>query len=192
MLTFYIIRHGQTEANRDKIVMGSKLDAPLTDEGKNNVKNVGEKLKGIKFDDFFCSDLGRTVASATIVSGVLGIDAKKTKELRELDIGEFTGWKNKDYHNRFPHYKNHLNEAFPGGESFDNLKKRAFDFIYSLEERYNDKTLLILSHVGIIRALVSYFNDFDYDEWINKRLGHEYIGKFVINKGKLVSYEQIN
>ena len=69
MLTFYLVRHGNTEYNRKGIMQG-QIDTALTDEGIKNAKIVSEKLKkmkDVKFDYVFSSDLGRAFITAHII-----------------------------------------------------------------------------------------------------------------------------
>ena len=61
----YLVRHGEGSHNLattfDKITSSSTyLDPKLTEVGKNQAKNSGEKLRNIKFDTVFISDLYRT------------------------------------------------------------------------------------------------------------------------------------
>ena len=58
MTTFYIVRHGQTDWNVDRIVQGHK-DSELTASGRAQAKDVAEKFKEIQFDHVFSSDLLR-------------------------------------------------------------------------------------------------------------------------------------
>lgn len=54
----YIVRHGQTEFNRKKVLQGH-LDVPLNDEGHRQASLVGEALAGVPFDHLFSLDLTR-------------------------------------------------------------------------------------------------------------------------------------
>ena len=47
--TLYVVRHGETEANKKLIVQGI-LDAPLTPEGVGQAKATAEDLRHIHFD----------------------------------------------------------------------------------------------------------------------------------------------
>ena len=47
--TIYLVRHGETEWNRDGIVMGQS-DSPLTAQGIEQAKKTATTLKDIKFE----------------------------------------------------------------------------------------------------------------------------------------------
>lgn len=61
-VTFYIVRHGQTEYNSRHLVQGW-CDAPLTETGVRDARACGRGLAraGIKFAAAYSSDLGRAV-----------------------------------------------------------------------------------------------------------------------------------
>ena len=56
--TIFVVRHGQTAANKDGIIQG-QLDTPLDDTGYAQAQVVGEALKNIVFTDAYSSDLSR-------------------------------------------------------------------------------------------------------------------------------------
>lgn len=58
----YLVRHGETQANRDDIIQGQQ-DTKLNERGFEQARLVGEALKRIKFHDvMFSSDLSRAVS----------------------------------------------------------------------------------------------------------------------------------
>ncbi len=61
-VTFYIVRHGQTEYNLKHLVQGW-CDAPLTEAGVRDARACGRGLAraGIEFAAAYSSDLGRAV-----------------------------------------------------------------------------------------------------------------------------------
>lgn len=54
----YLVRHGETDANRDGIIQG-QLNTPLNDIGRKQASLVGEALRDIPFDIAYSSDLDR-------------------------------------------------------------------------------------------------------------------------------------
>ena len=62
----YLVRHGETQANRDKIIQGHQ-DTPLNERGFEQARLVGEALKRIEFHDAFSSDLCRAVSVSDAV-----------------------------------------------------------------------------------------------------------------------------
>lgn len=56
----YIVRHGETQENRDGIIQG-QLDTALNAVGLEQARMVGEKLRSVPFEIAFTSDLSRAV-----------------------------------------------------------------------------------------------------------------------------------
>lgn len=54
----YLVRHGETDANRNKIIQG-QLDTPLNEIGLEQAALVARALRTVKFDAALSSDLSR-------------------------------------------------------------------------------------------------------------------------------------
>jgi bisphosphoglycerate-dependent phosphoglycerate mutase len=57
----HIVRHGETDANRQKIFQG-QLDTDLNANGLDQARQVADTLRSIPFDVAFSSDLSRAVS----------------------------------------------------------------------------------------------------------------------------------
>ncbi|KAG6880254.1 hypothetical protein C0992_001822 [Termitomyces sp. T32_za158] len=87
----YIVRHGETQENRDGIVQG-QLDTALNAVGLEQARMVGEKLRSIPFKIAFTSDLSRAVQTAeTILAHHPDVKLQKKIELRERFMGMLQG-----------------------------------------------------------------------------------------------------
>ena len=73
------VRHGQSETNLRGVFAGGNDDTRLTDLGREQAKNAGKELKGIKIDRIICSPLSRTYETAQIIAKELGFNAKNTE-----------------------------------------------------------------------------------------------------------------
>lgn len=204
MLTFYLVRHGNTEHNKKGFTMGH-LDTPLTDEGLANAAKVASELKKrvhpsknssshAVFDHVYSSDLGRAFITAHIIVEYLGLEKRLTraKELREYSFGTYENFDRNKVKLLFPKYKKDPHFAFPEGESYASAQRRAVRFIKKLEKLHKGKTILIVTHSGVIRGIMSYFRNLPLKDHLMMNISHEYIGKFIINRGKLVSYKKLH
>ena len=54
-MEFWIVRHGKTFGNQQRIIQG-QIDGKLTEEGEQQAKKTGERLKEIKFEEAYVSD----------------------------------------------------------------------------------------------------------------------------------------
>ena len=57
-LRVYLVRHGETQENREGIIQGQK-DTELNEVGLKQARLLGEALKDVKFSLGFSSDLKR-------------------------------------------------------------------------------------------------------------------------------------
>ncbi len=194
MITLYIVRHGTTEYNTLRRIQG-QIDTPLTDEGYKNAFIVADRFRDmdVKFDHIYSSDLGRAFITAHVIAERLDLENRVIRErrLRETNYGAFTG-KPIDELLKIPGFKGNANFVPDGGESFLDMQKRVISFIKELERKHYDKTTLIVTHAGCIKSTLGYFNSIEPDKSISLKICNEYIGKFVIEKGKLVCYEKVN
>jgi broad specificity phosphatase PhoE len=72
----YLVRHGETQANRDEIIQGH-LDTALNERGLDQARLLGEALKRIEFHNVaFSSDLCRAVSVSNAgLNGALPLHA---------------------------------------------------------------------------------------------------------------------
>lgn len=104
-INIYFARHGKTLLNTLDRVQGW-ADSPLTPEGKEVARYLGEGLKDIKFDRFYSSDAGRQRETMAVIlqqAGVTNYHLTELKGLREAFFGSFEGGYNKDMANAGAH-----------------------------------------------------------------------------------------
>lgn len=92
MTTIYLARHGQTEENLMRIFQGH-LPGTLTADGIEQAQNLGKELEGIQIDCILSSDLKRVVDTVNYAIADRNLPWEKTKLLREIDWGKWTGLK---------------------------------------------------------------------------------------------------
>ncbi len=150
--TAYFVRHGETEANEDDRARGwGKW--PLTEEGKRQAEEAGQFLVGHGITKIISSDLPRAKQTAGIVSRILGVPVEYSKEIRSLNVGEFTGADKGETRDRFLPYLREPKRQIPGGESIAGFIKRVVKFVLKDVSREPDETLLFVTHSSDIGAL---------------------------------------
>ena len=143
MVQLYLVRHGETIENAEGVLQGL-MPGNLSEQGKEQVRVLGEELTGQHFDVMFVSDLHRTVQTAELLNEVLQLPIIKTPILRERDWGEVTGKKITDIDTYdFP----------PSVETVEHIFERATTFINMLLHNYDGKRILAVSHGLFSRAL---------------------------------------
>lgn len=157
--TFYIVRHSETEWNVKHLMQGHS-DSELTSKGIEETKKFAEKLKSIKFDLIFSSDLLRAKRTAEIISMERDIALKTTELIRERRYGEFEGKPNTEYEvvnealDKLTEEQKYTYKHSPGIESDEEVVTRFLTFIREVAVSNPGKTILAVSHGGIMRAFM--------------------------------------
>ena len=161
--TLYLVRHGETEWNVKKINQGQSESA-LTEVGIEQAKETGEKLKHIKFDAIFSSDLSRTQRTAEIIKLDRELVIQTSELLKERTHGSFEG----KHANVF---KNTLKEKLEEREKLSGKEYHSFRlasdvetdeelvtrFLIKIREiavAYPNANVLVVTHAGCIRQFL--------------------------------------
>jgi isoleucyl-tRNA synthetase len=149
---YVVMRHGEAKSNATNTV-SSKVETSvnfgLTDNGRASAASSGEMLKGKGIDIIIASPFARTRQTAEIVAEAIGFDTEKIiidERIKEIDTGVFDGKSIEDYRNHFTSQEEKFTKRPEGGENLLDVKRRAMAFLEGLEEKYSDKTILIVTH----------------------------------------------
>lgn len=163
----YLLRHGESKANIENLFCGH-TDAMLTPKGMAQAVAAAEKLSEINFDRIYSSDLSRARKTAELVS-MERCTINFDNRLREMHFGIFEGLTYKRICDEHPLAYQHWSQDFskhapPCGESMQEVYDRVvacFEEIIEEARRNDVENLLIVSHSGVIRSLLSYlfFNE---------------------------------
>lgn len=147
-----LVRHGKTTANQKRIY--SNDDVRLSEEGKLELKKTAEILKKYKFDKVYLSELARTKESYDHLN--IDMDFIKDSRINEFDFGVLKGhsYTKPEFSEIFDAwFKNPDYYRIPEGESLEDLFIRCKKFYNEL--LLNNEDVLLVSHNGPIRALIS-------------------------------------
>lgn len=153
-VSFYIMRHGATWQNAEAGVSEDRerswSQAPLMSEGADEARKAALKLKDKGISIVFCSDLTRSCQTAEIASDILEVEQRNSAKLRPWNLGRM---QDKLMSQAMPeiaaYAKNKPDMAVPGGESFNEFKRRAFRGIAEAIGKYPGKTVLLVSHLRV-------------------------------------------
>jgi broad specificity phosphatase PhoE len=162
----YLARHGQDEDNANGILNGHRNE-PLTEIGINQAGEVAQKIKkaGIKFDIIFASPLQRAFKTAEIITETLGNDSPIKEELLiERDFGIMTGKSVSSIIEMCSpdiFETDHINYLLSpeSAETFPDLIDRGERLLNKLNNNYQDKNILLVTHGDIGKMIYcSYYN----------------------------------
>ncbi len=147
---YLVIRHGQGTNNATGIVSGkSNSGAELTEKGIKQTHEAGQKLKTEKIDLIISSPFTRATQTAEMVAEEIGLGKDKIiydERIEEIHTGEFDGKTNAEFHAFHSEYQDIIWKRPNGGENLRDLRKRAMEFMYELETKYQGKTILLSTH----------------------------------------------
>lgn len=155
MVTITFESHGTTFDNEDHLSSGH-YDVELSELGKKQAKELGERYANDKFDAIFCSDLQRSYKTAEIAFGDK-FPIIKDARLRECDYGDLTRHPSDEVE---PSKLKHISDSFSNGESYEQTNQRMRHFLEDLKRDYEDKKVMIIGH----RA-----TQYGLEHWINHK-----------------------
>ena len=179
---YYILRHGEALSNVKDIVScwPEKINNPLTKTGRKTIEDISAELRNKKIGLIFSSDLLRTKQTSEIVSKVLKIKPKFDKRLREINFGIFSGGPSKNFVKFFKDRSERIKKGAPHGESYDDVFKRMTLFFKEINNKYNGKNILIISHQAPLFLLEGYTKGFSLIKAIK-----EFPEERMLRKGQL-------
>lgn len=156
-----IVRHGQTFYNATGLVQG-RVDIPLNELGIEQAKTIGSALASSHehFDIIMASSLSRAYETATWIAKALHYDKKIITDARfvERDFHHLDGT---SVETAMPLVRS-KGYAFEGYETDTELIKRISTAALDLEKAYPDKSILLVAHSHVIKALLIYAEPNNY------------------------------
>ncbi|MGH3037299.1 MAG: histidine phosphatase family protein [Gaiellaceae bacterium] len=155
MTTVYLARHGQSDWNAAGRWQGH-ADRPLTALGLRQAAELAEELADVTLDAVYSSDLRRARETAEAVAVQRRQTVVVLPELREVDVGSWSGLTRAEAKERFPQAFRRWADGGQGwddGETFEHMAERVVEAVRDLAAGHAGGTLLVVSHGGPIRAL---------------------------------------
>ena len=152
----YIVRHGETVWNRQGRIQGH-TDVGLSDKGLEQAQMLAKRLKSVRFDAAYASDLCRASDTAAAILEGHNVPVFPTPRLREYHKGAFEGMTEGELRAKYPeeypgYIAKDLDYAPDGGESTRGVSERMADVINEIKERHLNDTVLVVGHGGSLRA----------------------------------------
>lgn len=188
-----LTRHYKTRTNEDGRILGWG-DSPPGDEWKSDIDYVDRQLqaRGLKFDAIYSSDLARARQTAIIHAVRYRIEVvNSAPELNEVNYGRLQAQKKSSIGERYPLHKVDPDMVYPDGESFRQMQRRSVAFVSSLASSCRQNTILVVSHAGVIRGLISHYLDLEYAQNLKHRIAFRYIGDFLFEGGDCKRYDEL-
>jgi len=150
-----LVRHGETEWNVTHRIQG-RSDIPLNKKGKEQARKVALRLKSEPIDIIYCSNMKRARQTAAEIRKFHDVPVEYSEFIREKSFGKTEGMFREEYRklregSGLPY---HLFRP-PKGENYVDVSKRVRKFLAFLKRKHGKETILIVSHGGIIRTIIT-------------------------------------
>lgn len=186
MITIYITRHGETFWNIEKRLQGQG-DSELTEKGLIGAELLADSLEKVDIDYIISSPLKRARKTSEIIRGNRNIPIIKMDELMEINIGTFSGYTVDEMYRKSSALVDRIindpfNNSYPNGENLTEFYNRSVNAIKKIIKSYDGKTVLVVSHGGVLKCIEYYMRDKIVPaNWENEIVDNLSLTKYEIN-----------
>lgn len=148
-MKIYLLRHGQTNLNRDGKYQGA-IDKDLNEFGKKQAELLGKRIQKFDIDIIYSSDLKRVIETSKIINNYVNTEIIIKEELREINMG---AWDTLTIEERYIHNQDYANEwhkyladmPYPDGECGEDVCKRAMIVIEDIKKQQYENVAIVTS-----------------------------------------------
>jgi probable phosphoglycerate mutase len=147
-----LIRHGESEGNRDRVFTYTP-DVPLTPTGRVQARTTAEFVRDRYRPTLLVSSpFIRARQTAEIIAEVLVLPIGIEDDLRERDYGDYAG---RPYATARPDFdpQSYWHWRPPGGETLEEVAARVGRPLDRIAVRASDEDVVVVSHGGVMMAL---------------------------------------
>lgn len=164
MLRILLIRHGETDWNRDRRIMGRE-EVPLNEAGVKQIHHMKESLESAPIDAVYSSPLLRALETAQILIGERDLEPMRDSRLEEVDYGDWVGMTFRDARQTpgyVPYYERLDTPVAPNGESLYQVRDRGMGFLGDLQKKHPNQMILVVSHADWIKCILMHLLDIPF------------------------------
>lgn len=157
VLDIYLARHGQTDWNLEKRLQGG-TDNPLNDTGRQQARQLGDKLAGVPITAVYSSGLVR--ARETAALALPAVKATPLAALSERSFGKFEGMyedgRDAAMSAEFKARGSQPDDTLDGGESLNSQAERVARAIDQIRHGKAKGSVLVVSHGGVTPLILGH------------------------------------
>jgi len=182
-MELYIMRHGQTESNRQHLLQG-QMNTKLSEDGIQQAQEARQHFQeqGIVFDRVICSPLDRARKTAELASGFAPEDLIVDERIKEIGFGPLEGHKvealDEDTLKFFKDPEHYVSPE--GAEPYEQLIARTWDFLQNMLQQKPEGRTLVVSHGAAIHAMYLKLLDLPMIDFWTTTMGN--CGYFIVTE----------
>lgn len=153
MQVIYLIRHGETDYNRDGRIQGYS-ESSLSELGEEQARRVRERLRGVRIAAAYTSPLKRAVDTCRIAVGDT-VPWRTIDGLREINLGAWEGRRAPGLRRDYPDqvklwFQKPSRVKIEGAESIRAFRARVTRAFDEIRGDHRDETVAAFAHGGVI------------------------------------------
>lgn len=168
MVKLILVRHALTVDNQKSRLSGH-IDSSISEEGKEQIDKITNYLKDFDIDKIYTTTSSRTKDTVKKLSELKSIEIIEKESLKEISFGDFEGLTFDEIKDKYPKEFQDMIEKgyeykYPNGESLIDSYNRVCIELDNIISNNDDRTILICSHGGTIRNIITYLisNSYEY------------------------------
>lgn len=157
-LTVLFVRHGESEANRQNLLVSDRGDPALTEKGHEEVQQLARLWRQKPVTAVYSSPLRRAQQTAFAFTSSSGPDVILDDRLHEIHLGAFDGKNIADLEQhdatRYHRWKSDPESPPPGGERLSAVGERMHHFLTDMAARHPSGFVIAATHADCLKAVV--------------------------------------
>lgn len=187
MTKLILVRHALTTDNQNNRLSGH-IDSQVSEIGKKQIEKLTRYLEDIKIDSIYTTTSSRTKDTVKEISKIKDIQIKEKENLKEISFGDFEGITFEDIKKSYPNeFQDMIDKGYeykyPNGESLIDSYNRVANEISNILSKEKNKTVLICSHGGTIRNIITYLISNSYEYHWNFKIDNASVTILEIDNG---------
>jgi probable phosphoglycerate mutase len=154
-----LVRHGETDWNKERRIQGGLSDIPLNALGIKQAESLALGLGREKIQAVYSSPLKRSLETAKAIANRHQLEVVIEPALREIEAGKLEGITIAELGQNFSELltRDAGDGSFPrapGGESLPEVRKRSWEIVQRLAQGHPEGVLVLVSHYFVILTIV--------------------------------------
>lgn len=188
MLRIILIRHGQTEWNRQERFRGW-VDIDLDEMGIRQAEAAAPRIVQWEVTAIYSSPLKRAMATAQIIANRLSLPVAALEGINDMNFGIWQGLSIEETKGNYPELFDLWRYSpqslqIPQGESLEDVRKRVVATIDDLTSRHQNATIALVTHRVVCKVLLCHLLGLDNSHFWQLAQDATAINLFEINEGK--------
>ncbi len=155
MTRLLLVRHGETEHNRNGIIQGD-LDTDLNETGIEQAQQLSDRLRDQDIGAVYSSTLQRARRTAEIIAGPHDLEVTSIADLNERSYGELEGESIDTAFEQFEQSDSPWHTWKPeSAEAAERVTRRTIPVLEQIRTDHTEETVVVVAHSAVNRSVLA-------------------------------------